>query len=137
MMVMDLSGLVRLLALYGCCFATGWLFVAIGMPLPYMIGPLLLTATLYITGRMKTPISARTRPYGQMIIASTVGLAFTPAALLVILEMGLEIVGLAVLTGLCALFVSLLLKRFTRLDYSTALLCTLPTSPVEAAVIAE
>ncbi|WP_277374345.1 AbrB family transcriptional regulator [Pseudomonas sp. AA-38] len=134
---MDLSGLARLLALYGLCFAMGRLFAAIGMPLPYMIGPLLLTATLYISGLMKTPISARTRPYGQMIIASTVGLAFTPAALLVILEMGLEIVALAILTGVCALFVSVLLKRFSRLDYSTALLCTIPTSPVEAAVIAE
>lgn len=137
MMAMDLSGLARLLLLYGLCFAMGRVFLEIGMPLPYMIGPLLLTAALYMSGLMKTAISAKTRPYGQMIIASTVGLAFTPDALVVILEMGPEILGLALLTGLCALFVSLLLKRFTRLDYSTALLCTIPTSPVEAAVIAE
>lgn len=136
-MTMDLSRVARLLLLYGLCFAMGRVFVAIGMPLPYMIGPLLLTAFLYVTGVMKTPISAKTRPYGQMIIASTVGLAFTADALAVIVEMGPEIVGLAVLTGLCALFVSVLLKRFSRLDYSTALLCTIPTSPVEAAVIAE
>ncbi|WP_251010092.1 AbrB family transcriptional regulator [Pseudomonas fluorescens] len=134
---MDLSSFARLLVLYGFCFAVGRGFLEIGMPLPYMIGPLLLTASLYISGLMKTAISAKTRPYGQMVIASTVGLAFTPDALVVILEMGPEIVGLAGLTGLCALFVSLLLKRFTRLDYSTALLCTIPTSPVEAAVIAE
>lgn len=134
---MDLSAIGRLLLLYGLCFAVGRVFLEMGMPLPYMIGPLMFTACLYMTGLMKMAVSAKTRPYGQMVIASTVGLAFTSDALAVILEMGATIVGLAVLTGLCALFVSLLLKRFTRLDYSTALLCTIPTSPVEAAVIAE
>lgn len=134
---MDLFGVARWLFLYALCFATGRVFVAIGMPLPYMIGPLLLTACLYMTGVMKTAISVKTRPYGQMIIASSVGLAFTADALAVVLDMGFKIVALAVLTGVCALFVSALLKRFSRLDYSTALLCTIPTSPVEAAVIAE
>ncbi|WP_256244240.1 AbrB family transcriptional regulator [Pseudomonas sp. NFACC45] len=127
----------RLLLLYVLCFGVGRVFLEVGMPLPFMIGPLMLTAFLYISGLMKAAVPAKTRPCGQMIIASTVGLAFTSEALAVIFEMGLAIIGLAVLTGLSALLVSLLLKRFTRLDYSTALLCTIPTSPVEAAVIAE
>nr|WP_300310713.1 AbrB family transcriptional regulator [Halomonas sp.] len=125
------------MTLYLSATAVGWVFRGIGMPLPFMIGPMMLSATLYVSGLVTTPVSAKTRPLGQMIIASTVGMAFTSDALAIVMTMAPVIVGLTFLTSMNAVGVSVLLRRFTGLDYPTALLATMPTSPVEAVVIAE
>ncbi|MCP8687663.1 AbrB family transcriptional regulator [Marinobacterium sedimentorum] len=128
---------IKLLVLYLSGAAVGWLFLKIGMPLPFMIGPLIFAAFIYVTGLATTPVTAKTRPLGQMIIASTVGLAFTSDALDIVMDMAPIIVGLTLLTSINAVVVSMLLKRFSHLDYPTALLSTMPTSPVEAVVVAE
>ncbi|MFC6672773.1 AbrB family transcriptional regulator [Marinobacterium aestuariivivens] len=136
-MGIDLRKPIKLVVLYFSAAAVGWLFMKIGMPLPFMIGPMLFSALLYVSGLARQPVTAKTRPFGQMIIASTVGLAFTSDALAIAMEMAPIMVGLTLLTGINAVVVSILLKRFSNLDYPTALLCTMPTSPVEAVVVAE
>lgn len=136
-MGIDLRKPIKIVALYISAAAVGWLFLKIGMPLPFMIGPMIFSAILYVSGLATTPVTAKTRPFGQMIIASTVGLAFTSDALAIVMEMAPIMVGLTLLTGMNAVAVSILLRRFSHLDYPTALLCTMPTSPVEAVVVAE
>uniref|UniRef100_UPI0035E44CEC hypothetical protein n=1 Tax=Rhizobium rhizoryzae TaxID=451876 RepID=UPI0035E44CEC len=44
------------------------------MPLPWMIGPLLMTAGLSLRGLIDRPLPVRTRPFGQAVVSTTVGL---------------------------------------------------------------
>lgn len=127
---------LTLTAVYGLGICTGWLFSALGLPLPWMIGPLVLSASLYISGRITVRVPVRTRPFGQMVIAAQVGLAFTPAALAALLSFAPLLVGAAMVTAGFAGAVALLTARMGGLPLAQAFLATFPTSPVEAAVIA-
>lgn len=102
-----------------------------------MIGPLVLSAIAYVSGAMTVDVPVRTRPFGQMVIAAQVGLAFTPAALAALLSLAPLLIGSAVLTAVLACAVALLCARIGRMRLAEAFLATFPTSPVEAAVMAE
>jgi membrane AbrB-like protein len=129
------NGLV-LTVIYGSGLVAGWLFSQIGLPLPWMIGPLVLSASLYLSGRITVQVPVRTRPFGQMVIAAQVGLAFTPAALAALLSYAPLLVGAALVTAAFAGAVAFLTARMGGLPLAQAFLATFPTSPVEAAVIA-
>jgi membrane AbrB-like protein len=129
------NGLI-LTAVYGLGMGTGWLFSALGMPLPWMIGPLVLTASLYVSGMITVQVPLRTRPFGQMTIAAQVGLAFTPAALAALLSYAPLLIGAALVTAGFAGGIAFLTARRGGLPLAQAFLATFPTSPVEAAVIA-
>ncbi|WP_107677944.1 AbrB family transcriptional regulator [Agrobacterium sp. LAD9] len=115
----------------------GALAAFMGSPLPWMIGPLLVTAVLYLTGLADIVIPVKTRPVGQIIIASQVGVYFSPAAFAMVLTLAPLLVGMALATAVCAFVVALLLARAARLNLTAAFLASLPTSPVEAAIMAE
>lgn len=123
--------------IYLWAIAGGGLFSAIGAPLPWMIGPLIFTALLYLCGVTRFVVPIRTRPVGQIIVAAQVGLSFSPAALAVLLDLAPLLVGMAFATAACAALTSLALARMSGMGGVPALLSTIPTSPVEAAVIAE
>lgn len=127
---------LALAVLYGLGIATGWLFSLLGAPLPWMIGPLVLSAGLYLGGVLTVQVPLRTRPFGQMVIAAQVGLAFTPAALAALLAYAPLLVGAAFLTAAVAGGVAYLTSRMGGMPPAQAFLATFPTSPVEAAVIA-
>jgi membrane AbrB-like protein len=131
----------RLLGRIALIYSTGTLGGAlaayIGSPLPWMIGPLLVTAILYLTGIAEVVIPVKTRPGGQLIIASQVGVYFSPAAFAMMLALAPLLVGMALATAVCAFVVALLLARTARLSLTAAFLASLPTSPVEAAIMAE
>lgn len=129
------NGLI-LAAVYTLGIGTGWLFSVLGMPLPWMIGPLVLSASLYISGMISVQVPVRTRPFGQMVIAAQVGLAFTPAALAALLSFAPLLVGAALLTAGLAGAVAFLTARMGGMPLAQAFLATFPTSPIEAAVIA-
>ncbi|QFT60741.1 Putative ammonia monooxygenase (plasmid) [Sulfitobacter sp. THAF37] len=124
-------------ALYLLAIAVGWLFSHLGVPLPWMIGPLILSATAYMSGLMTARVPVKTRPFGQMTIAAQVGLAFTPAALAALLSLAPLLVGAALATAALAGGVAVIIARMSHLRLSHAFLATFPTSPVEAAVMAE
>lgn len=124
-------------AIYLWAIAGGALFSAIGAPLPWMIGPLIATALLYISGVTRFVVPVKTRPVGQIIVAAQVGLSFSPAALAVLFDLAPLLIGMALATGLCAALAALALARMSGMGAVQALLSTIPTSPVEAAVIAE
>jgi membrane AbrB-like protein len=129
------NGLI-LTAVYGLGIGTGWLFSVLGMPLPWMIGPLVLSASLYISGIITVQVPVRTRPFGQMVIAAQVGLAFTPAALAALLSYAPLLVGAALVTAGLAGGIAVLSARMGGMPLAQAFLATFPTSPIEAAVIA-
>ncbi|AJE49179.1 AbrB family transcriptional regulator [Celeribacter indicus] len=117
--------------------AGGYLFFRLGLPLPWMIGPLVATAALTFSGLMDVRIPVQTRPFGQGIVASQVGLSFSPAVFASLLQMAPLLIGMALVIILVGFAIALLLSRMARIRLSSALIATLPTSPVEAAVIAE
>lgn len=129
--------LLVLTALHAAAFCAGWLFKRAGIPLPWMIGPLVLTASLYMTGIAREPVPVQTRPFGQMTVAAQVGLAFSPAALAMLLKLAPLLIGTAIVTAVCALALGVVLARVTGMRLPSAILGIFPTSPVEAAVMAE
>ncbi|MBQ2259732.1 MAG: AbrB family transcriptional regulator [Loktanella sp.] len=126
-----------LVGLYAAAAAAGWVFAQTGLPLPWMLGPLVLSAAAYVSGVTKVKVPVRTRPFGQMTVAAQVGLTFTPAAFASLLNLAPLIVGLAVVSGIIASLVAIILARATDMRLAQAFVSTFPTSPVEAAVIAE
>ena len=128
---------LQLAALYLCAIAAGWVFSRLNVPLPWMIGPLILSASVYISGLMTVRVPVKTRPFGQMTIAAQVGLAFKPAALAALLSLAPLLVGAAIVTAILASLVALLTARMAPMGLAQAFLATFPTSPVEAAVMAE
>lgn len=129
------KGLV-LTVLYGAGLGTGWLFSRIGLPLPWMLGPLIVSAALYLSGAMTRAVPLRTRPVAQMTIAAQVGLAFTPPVLATLLADAPLLVGAALGTAALAGGVAYLTARMGGMPLAQAFLSTFPTSPVEAAIIA-
>ncbi len=129
--------LLSLSALYLAASCAGWAFAWLGIPLPWMIGPLVLSATLSISGLLKIRVPVKTRPFGQMTIAAQVGLAFTPAALAALLDLAPVMVGTALASAACAGAIAIVVARTSRIRLSQAFLSTFPTSPVEAAIMAE
>jgi len=132
-----LNTVLALAALYGLATCAGWVFSNLGVPLPWMIGPLVLSATAYISGVITVKVPVKTRPFGQMTIAAQVGLAFTPAALTALLALAPLLIGAALITAVIASIVAVLTARMGNMRLAQSFLATFPTSPVEAAVMAE
>ncbi|MCP1200568.1 AbrB family transcriptional regulator [Notoacmeibacter sp. MSK16QG-6] len=127
---------VGLAALFLSCIGAGWLFERIGAPLPWMIGPLLLTAAIFIGFDPPIVVPNRLRPFGQIVVATQVGLAFSPAAFGLIAELAPVLVGTALVTGACIFLVAVVSARLTGQSLAQAFLSAAPTSPVEAATMA-
>ncbi|MGV6874188.1 AbrB family transcriptional regulator [Pseudochelatococcus sp. B33] len=123
-----------------CCYAfagvAGWVFDRLGVPLPWMIGPIASTALLGLTGLLWVEVPVQTRPFGQMTVATQVGLGFSPAALAMLIELAPLMIGVALATALCAFLSAVLLSRATDRGLAPAILALMPTSPVEAATVA-
>lgn len=124
-------------AAYVFAAAGGLVFYKLGLPLPWMIGPLVVTAALTFSGVMVARIPVQTRPFGQGVVASQVGLSFSPAVFASLLQMAPLLIGMALMIILVGFSIALVLSRMAGIRLSSALIATLPTSPVEAAVIAE
>lgn len=132
-----ISRVLPLGVLYICAALSGWFFTLIGSPLPWMIGPLAFSAAAYISGPIKVPVPVKTRPFGQMTVAAHVGLSFTPVALATLLQLAPLLIGMAIISALCALLVGIVTAKISGMRLPQAILSTFPTSPVEAAIMAE
>ncbi|MFN3499124.1 MAG: AbrB family transcriptional regulator [Pannonibacter indicus] len=134
---MPVRSLATLPLIYIAAACGGWVMTRIGAPLPWMIGPLIVTALLYVSGLATLVIPVKTRPAGQIIVAAQVGLFFSPAAFGKLIELSPLLVGMALATAVCACLTAYVLARLSGMGMVPAFLSTIPTSPVEAAVIAE
>lgn len=114
------------------CGAVGdWLHV----PLPWLIGAMLFATALRLSDR---PVSVPpvTRPIGQVLIAASVGLAFTPEAVAAFSTLLVPMVAAAVLTVAAGFAVAVLLVRLSGIGMLHAVLASVPMGPVEAANLA-
>lgn len=127
---------IRLLLLFVLAGIGGFAFERLGTPLPWMIGPLVISAAIFLTGAIRVAVPTVIRPFGQVVVACQVGLTFSPEAFGMLLRLAPAIVGTALLTGLCIFCVALIVSRLGRMGLAQAFLCGVPTSPVEAASMA-
>lgn len=128
--------LLKLLLLLVLAACAGWMFEHVGAPLPWMIGPLLLTSAVFMGLSPGFTVPDRLRPVGQIVVATQVGLAFSPAALGMLAELAPVIVATALATGICVFLVALITARLTGQNLAQCFLSAAPTSPVEAASMA-
>lgn len=105
-------------------------------PLPWMLGAMLFSAILRLLD-FPVRIPVQTRQLGQVLVACSVGLSFTPEALEVMATLLVPMVLTAIVTIFLAFSVAALLIRLTRVEAVTAILASLPLGPVESAVLAE
>lgn len=114
------------------CGAVGnWL----NLPLPWMIGAMAF-ATAVRLADLPVQVPVVTRPIGQMIVASSVGLSFTPAAVAALSTLFMPMIAAALLTVVAGFAVAALLMRIARVDVITATLASIPMGPVESATLA-
>nr|WP_232372541.1 AbrB family transcriptional regulator [Acuticoccus mangrovi] len=125
----------RLLGIYCVTALTGYVFWRVGAPLPWMIGPLVAAAAMSMSG-ITLRIPVKTRPFGQIVIATSVGFFFTPHAVEAALDSLPILLGSAVMTAILGYATSVLLARFTGLDRISAFLASVPNGPVEMANLA-
>lgn len=126
-----------LIGLFVLAAAAGWVFERLGVPLPWMIGPLVLTAAIFMGPAPRISVPTQLRPVGQVVVATQVGLAFSRDALDLLIALAPVIIGAALATGVCILVVAILVSRFTGQGVAQAFLSAVPTSPVEAASMAK
>ncbi|WP_225027575.1 AbrB family transcriptional regulator [Xinfangfangia pollutisoli] len=117
--------------------AGGWLFQYIGSPLPWMIGPLVVTAILCLSGLLAVQVPNRIRPFGQVIVATQIGLTFSPATMEKLVSLAPVIVVTATSTLICILTISFAFARWSGMSPAQSFLASVPTSPVEAAAMAD
>lgn len=114
----------------------GWAFEHLGAPLPWMIGPLVVTAAIFIGFKPKVRVPKRLRPIGQVVVSTQIGLAFSPQAWDMLVDYFPVIVGTTLASGACIGAVSLLMAHITGQKLTQAFLSNVPTSPVEAEMMA-
>lgn len=123
-------------AMIAAATAAGFFAKSLGLPLPWMIGPLVLTGCLAVAD-IEIPRHKIYRPLGQLIVATAVGLYFSPEALRAVAEQAVEMIAAAVLTIGAGFTSALLLHRLARTDGSTAFFSAMPGGPAEMSVLAE
>jgi membrane AbrB-like protein len=114
----------------------GFVAARLHLPLPWMIGPLLMT-TVYGLAGYRAPFHRFYRPVGQLIVATAVGLNFTPEAFAALQHDALLMVGAAVLTILAGFVTALMLRWMAKVDGTVAFFAAMPGGPNEMAVLAE
>ncbi|MGP9791173.1 AbrB family transcriptional regulator [Roseinatronobacter sp. NSM] len=126
----------KISAIYLGAAGTGWMAAQVHVPLPWMIGALVFSTGISLGGvQIKAP--AMTRPAGQIVVAGSVGLAFTPAALESLGAMFVPMVIAALLTIAAGFLVAWVLMRLSDVDAMTATLASVPMGPVESAHLAQ
>jgi len=127
--------LAHIAATYSGALLFGWIAYRLNVPLAWMIGALVFAAAARLS-EVPLAIPRRTRPIGQVLIAASVGLAFTPEAVSAMGSLLVPMLAAAVLTIAIAFLVAAVLMRMTQVDIITATLASVPMGPVESANLA-
>ncbi len=123
------------IATYSGAFIFGLIGYWLNVPLAWMIGALIFAASMRML-ELPLAIPAHTRPAGQVLIASSVGLAFTPDAVSAMGSLLIPMLAAALLTIVIGFLVAAVLMRMTDVDAITATLASVPMGPVESANLA-
>jgi uncharacterized protein len=127
---------IRRLSMLAGGAAAGYVAQLLGIPLPWMIGPLLLAAAFGMV-EVTVPTHKSYRPVGQLVVATAVGLYFTPEAFQEVTRHAVPMVAAAVLTIAAGFTSALVLYKLARVDGSQAFFAAMPGGPAEMAVLAE
>lgn len=116
--------------LHGCAvvalaIAAGALLNRLGVPLPWILGPLVVSAASGLAGA-PLPDSRLVRDAAQVVIGAAIGYGFPAGFLIGLLTLLPWMVALAVWSIVVAAVFSLLLAKLASLDRQSALLANLP-----------
>ncbi|MEO3388603.1 AbrB family transcriptional regulator [Mesorhizobium sp. CAU 1741] len=135
---MSVAGLRRKIGLPLLLIASagiGWLANRAGIPLAWMVAPMILSATsTMIFDLPRLPV--KVRYIGQCVVGAAVGLYLTPEALARIVEFAVPILlGAAAITS-AACVIALIQIRFAGADPATAVFSNVPGGPMDMALLA-
>ncbi|WP_114964839.1 AbrB family transcriptional regulator [Alkalilacustris brevis] len=108
----------------------------LNLPLPWMIGALVFS-TIVRMSELPVDVPRFSRPLGQMVIASSVGLSFTPDTIAAMSGLVVPMIAAALLTVIGGFLVAMLLMRLAHIDVVSASLASVPVGPVETAILAQ
>ncbi len=108
----------------------------IGVPLAWMIGPMLVATVFGVSG-VEVPIPRQTRAIGQTIVATTVGLQLTWEGVVAVSGMVPEMLVITIGSAALAIGLAPLLYRLTPADKATAFFACVPCGPAEMAQLAD
>lgn len=131
---MKVTRILSNVAIVVCALAAGYGANALGVPLSWILGPMLVSAIAALSGRGLAE-SKLVRRGAQVIVGTAVGHGFTAGVLVSLLWQIPWMVIFALWSLLVAAFCSLLLERWARLDRRTALLANLPGGVAEMAFL--
>ncbi|MBC7803376.1 MAG: AbrB family transcriptional regulator [Candidatus Parcubacteria bacterium] len=120
----------------GLCGGVGALFEWLRTPLPWMIGPLLAMAVGNFSGA-RLRAAPGSRPLGQLIIGTALGLYFTPVVTQQVASYWHLLVFAALFAILVAWACGWFLSRVTDTDRSTAFFASVPGGAAEMAILGE
>jgi uncharacterized protein len=120
---------------FGAGLAGGLIARYVGIPLPFILGPLSVVGA---GGLFGLPVHAirRVRPVGQFVTGSAVGTQFTPIVMLKLISLLPVIIGVSVLSIVVCAFAALVLMRLVSIDAKSAFFATMPAGAAEMANIA-
>lgn len=128
--------LARLLLLLGLAALAAEGASLVGMPLAWMIGPMLVASAFAVRG-WAFRIPRHTRICGQTIVATAVGLQLTSEGVLAVSDLVPEMLAIALGSAALAIGLAPLMIRLTRFDRATCFFACVPCGPIEMAQLAE
>ena len=118
------------------CALAGALFARLRIPLPWMLGPLLVMALCNFAGaELRAPRAGR--PLGQLVIGTALGLYFTPAVGREVLAHWPVLLAAAALAVVLGILGGWLLGRAGRVDRATAFFASVPGGATEMTIAGE
>lgn len=109
---------------------------AIGVPLAWMLGPLVVIGTASVLG-LRLSFHPWGRRVGQILIGAAIGLYFTPPVAGLVGELLPLMVMAAILLILASVGIGLVLERIAHVDRATAYFASVPGGVVEMAILAQ
>ena len=120
----------------GIAGIAGFIAARFNVPLPWMIGPLVVIASLSALGfRVAVPFASRQT--GQIVLGTAIGLHFTPEVAAFVGRYTLYICAAALVSILLGAALSLLFARTGSINRRTACFASMPGGVAEMAVLAE
>lgn len=124
------------LGLHAAAAVGGYVATQIGIPLPWMIGPIIVVGILSLSfGISSSPVSLRMT--GQLIIGFAMGLYLDPEALARILSQAMPIAVAIVSTVAVAIGIGVVQAVLFKVQKATAVFSNVPGGPVDMAVMAQ